>query len=113
VTEYPWAEAAVAVAAFITACGVLWRKMLKPLVVGVTKIADRIEIVNEVPEKLRDLTANVNDLNLTVNRIDTRLMRLEQPVREIDERTKTLEPNAGMSMHDRVKRIDEKTQESE
>jgi hypothetical protein len=113
VTDYPWVEAAVAAAAFVTACGVLWRKLLRPLVAGVTKIADRIEIVNEVPEKLRDLAVNVEDLNLTVNRIDTRLMRLEQPVREIDERTKTLEPNAGMSMHDRVKRIDEKTQESE
>jgi hypothetical protein len=113
VTDYPWVEAAVAAAAFVTACGVLWRKLLRPLVAGVTKIADRIEIVNEVPEKLRNLTVTVGNLNLTVNRIDTRLMRLEEPVHDIAERTKTLEPNAGQSMHDRVKRIDENTKEPE
>lgn len=88
-----WVTYTVAAASFLTACGVIWRKALRPLVNGVTKIADRIEIVNEVPEKLATLTHSVSVLARTVDRID--------------KRTRELEPNAGSSMHDRIRRIDE------
>lgn len=94
-----WAVLTAAVATIVTALGVIWRNALRPLVQGVTKIADRIEIVNEVPEKLETLAFSVTALARTVERID--------------RRTRQLEPNAGTSMADKVARIERNTEPKE
>jgi Tfp pilus assembly protein PilO len=132
-----WARILVAIAASLTALGVIWTKAIKPMVDGIATIAERVKVLETLAEKASTLAALAADAVILVD-LPTRLdclkevvddlkvelgsvkdsltertpllLRMQAHLTAIDQRTKTLEPNAGSSMADQVDRIDQNTQ---
>jgi hypothetical protein len=85
------------VAAGLSAMGVIWRMALRPIVKALQKIASKIERVDDLADIASVLTA-----------LPARMDRLEAAVGTVERRTRTLQPNGGESVYDKVTEIKEK-----
>lgn len=107
-----WLATLIAVAAALTALGVIWRTAVKPIVVAVQSIAkkvDRLEALAEKAPVLDELPRRMDRLEGRFGVLEVSIASLKASVEAIDKRTKTLEPNGGSSMSDTVARIDQNT----
>jgi hypothetical protein len=111
-----WVRILVAAAASLTALGVIWTKAIKPMVDGIATIAERVKVLETLAERasaLAVLAADavvLVDLPARLDVVEASISRLQGVLDRMNERTKTLEPNGGTSIADRVERIDKNTQ---
>lgn len=100
-----WVQDVVLAASLLAAVLYIWRKAIKPVVVGVNRISDQVDRLKVLADNAPVLTEVPGRLTA----LEQAVAELKRPVLAIDERTKTLEPNGGSSMHDVVARIDTNT----